>query len=338
MTEQAIQRREETAVATTTETDVELSAGTEARAMAEIQATAAMAQRFPRNEDQARQTILRSCERPAFAEEVTYRYPRGGSTVEGLSIYFAREAARLWGNLRYGTDVVRDDGLTITLRSWAWDAQTNTQTEKPAHFKRLIYRKSGGWVQPDERDLRELINKHSALGERNCLLALFPEDLKKEAEQVATKTRENRAAEDPDGEKKKIIAGFGKLNVKVADVEQYLGHALDQCSPVELGDLRSMWQSIKDGNSKWSDYVVPAPDESDDGGVALKDTITKGRTKTMTKAAQKRVAQAAKLVGIVDYDEYCKWLERHAGTALPDAVPADLEMDLLSRLKTKGAK
>ena len=68
-----------------------------------------LARRFPRSEQGAYAALLRSCGRTSFAEEASYSFPRGGSSVEGPSVRFAREAARVWGNIRYGLDILRDD-------------------------------------------------------------------------------------------------------------------------------------------------------------------------------------------------------------------------------------
>jgi len=147
-----------------------------ASAVQELQATIAVVLQFPRDERKAWEGLLATCQRPAFAEKATYKFPRGNADVTGPSVNLAREAARVWGNIRYGVDILRDDEHSVHLRGWAWDAQTNNKTSLDASFRKLIYRKKGGWVKPDERDLRELINRHGAFLERNCLLKLLPLD------------------------------------------------------------------------------------------------------------------------------------------------------------------
>src|SRR3954468_16025711 len=80
-----------------------------AKATTEIQSVIAVAKKFPRNEDEARTKLLRACKRPTFADEAEYEFPRGGNDITGPSVNLAREAKRLWGNIRSGFDIIRED-------------------------------------------------------------------------------------------------------------------------------------------------------------------------------------------------------------------------------------
>jgi hypothetical protein len=40
-----------------------------------------------------------------------------------------------------------------------------------------------------------------------------------------------------------------------AQIVQFLGHPLEQLNPAELAELRGMFAAIRDGESKWADYV-----------------------------------------------------------------------------------
>lgn len=255
-----------TTVAQSTET---MQASAIAFARAEMEGAILVAKKFPRNEDDARQKLLRSCSRPRFADEVTYNYPRGKQRVIGLSIYFAREAARLWGNIRYGFYVVRDDEDERHVRCWAWDVETNAKVEMDDTFRKLVQRKDDrtgktSWIVPDERDLRELTGNRAAKAVRNCILALLPEDLKAECEEKAEATLKNEGATDPDAMRKKIVDGFGMLNIPVSELERYLGHKLAVATPAELAELRQMWKSLQEGQSTWADYA-PAMTGGGDG-------------------------------------------------------------------------
>lgn len=247
---------EETALSTREEHSRELSTAREAAmAQHELQSAITVAIKFPRNEDEAFGRLMKSAKRLTFAEKAVYSFPRGGSTVSGPSAHLAREAARVWGNVRYGFEIVRDDDENIHLRGWAWDMQTNTKVTQDAHFKKLVYRKKGGWQKPDERDLRELVNKHGAIAERNCILKVVPSDLVEDAQQESVKTMRAGVAKDIDGERKKIIMAFAELNVAVADIEKYLGNPLKQATAEQVAELRTVYKSIIDGNSRWVDYA-----------------------------------------------------------------------------------
>lgn len=171
----------------------------------------------------------------------------------------------MWGNIRHGCDVIADSREERTIRAWAWDLETNVKVTSDVTFKKLVQRKRNNqtqWVEPDERDLRELTNKHAAISKRNCLLELLPSDMVEDACNQARATLTNQAATDPDAARKQIVIAFGGINVPIIGLETYLGHAIAECSPDELTNLRAIYKSIKDGNSTWAEYVKPA--ESND--------------------------------------------------------------------------
>lgn len=253
---------EETALATRTEQSAELApTAAAAEKQYEIQSAIAVAKRFPRNEDQAFGRLMKAADRTSFAEDAAYKFPRGGQPVEGASVNLAREAARVWGNIRYGLEIVRDDDVSRQIRGWAWDMESNTKVTAEDDFQKLIQRraKSGGgttWVTPDERDLRELTNRRGAILVRNCLLQLLPKDLIEDALDQCKVTLQKGAASDPDAARKKIILAFSSLNITPEMLEARAGHPLKECSPAEIAELRTIYKSIADGNSTWTDYAT----------------------------------------------------------------------------------
>jgi hypothetical protein len=253
---------EETALATRQETTTELApTASAAEKQFEIQSAITIAKRFPRNEDQAFAKLMRAASRSSFAEDAAYQFPRGNVQVEGPSVNLAREAARVWGNIRYGLDVIRDDDDSRQIRGWGWDMETNVRVSMEDDFAKLIQRKQKGggtvWVKPDERDLRELTNRRGAILVRNALLQLLPKDLIEDAMDKCKATLREKAAQDPDAARKRIILAFGELNITPEMLEQKLGHPLGQASPAEIAELRSIYKSIADGNSTWAEYLEP---------------------------------------------------------------------------------
>lgn len=253
------------------------------RAMHEVQGAIIVAQRFKRDEDSIYQSLIKSCKRSTFAERAEYKYKRGkklneetnqweDNYVQGPSVYLSREMVRLWGNIQVGTEIIRDDNDTRHIRSFAWDVQTNAKRFKEASFRKLIQRKKKvldpktkkmkdawppetEWVTPDERDLRELTNKHGAICERNASLELMPDDFIWDARMMARETILNEAKTDPDMVKKKVLVGFGALSITANDLESYLGHPVASCSPAELTELRQLYAAIMDGNTTWTEIM-----------------------------------------------------------------------------------
>lgn len=236
-------------------------AGASAKERAEIESAIIVAKKFPRNEAEAFQELMKACSRPSFAEDATYSFPRGDKEVSGPSVNLAREAGRIFGNIRFGLYIVREDEESILVRGWAWDIQRNTKVEHDDSFKKLIQRKGKGWVIPDERDLRELVNRRGAILVRNSLLQIMPKDLIQDALYQCSKTLEQKADEDPDATRKRLLVDFSRINVSVEQLEQKLGHAFSQASSKELAELRGICNSILNGNSTWSEYVQ-GPDTS----------------------------------------------------------------------------
>lgn len=227
---------------------------------AEIESAIIIAKKMPRNDQEAWQRVNKSCQRPAFAEAATYCFPRGGNDVTGPSVDLARELARCWGNVRFGLRILRDDDTSRLIQGWAWDLETNMKVEAEDAFEKLIQRKNKKtnvteWIEPDERDLRELTNRRGAILVRNCILQMVPKDMVEDALYQCNKTLQSKTAADPDAARKRLMSDFGSINVTVSMIEGVLGHPFDQSSPKELADLRAAYNSIAAGNSTWQEYA-----------------------------------------------------------------------------------
>lgn len=241
------------------------------RAVHEVQGAIIVARRFPRNEDQAYQSLMKSCQRSSFAEKVEYSYPRGkkkneqtgqweDNIISGPSVYLSREMIRLWGNAQVGTEIIRDDEDSRHIRSFCWDVETNFRKFAESTFRKLVQRKNSvtkltEWVRPDERDLRELSNKQSAITERNSTLQVLPFDYVEDARAAARETLTKGAAQDPEGTRKRLLTAFGGMNVTADQLEEYLGHPVAQCSPTTLVELRKLYTALNEGQTTWSEVM-----------------------------------------------------------------------------------
>lgn len=238
---------------------------------AEVQAAAVMAMSRPRDEAQAFVRIQRSCKRPTFADGAEYRFPRGGTQVTGPSVKLAREMARCWGNLRHGIRVLSMTEDQVQVEGWAWDLETNTRVSAEARFGRKVQRKRKGktiWVEPDERDLRELINKHGAIALRNALLQLMPPDVTDEAVRLCRQTLRDAAdgklAEDRDATLRRIAVAWDALGVDTELLSAFLGKPFERADGGDVTELRAVYQSIRDGNSRVEDYFDVATKRTSD--------------------------------------------------------------------------
>jgi len=270
---------------------------------ARIQSAYVMAMQRPRSEEQARSRILEACKRPEFASRVEYSKPVGGQKIVGPSIRFAELAVREWGNVSTDTQVVYEDDRVRRIKVMLLDLQTNATFSKEVQIKKTVERRNGqGREIVGERTNTngekvyivlatddELHNKEAALISkviRNEGLRLIPQDIVDEAILTARRTLADRDAKDPQAAKKAVMDAFASIGIKPKELEKYLGHSLDTVSPVELQDLRGVYQAINGGEASWADYTRKDEPSAAD---ALNDKLT---TPADTKKSKKDAAPA----------------------------------------------
>jgi hypothetical protein len=240
------------------------------REQEEIRAMMTVAKNFPRDEELSRKKLLAACKRPAFADEATYNFPRGKTEITGPSVQLAREAARVWGNVRYGLRIVEDTADQVHVRGYAHDLETNAMGEAEDKFakrQQRTFNQDGEritkWIRvDDERDLRELINRRGAICVRNAILQLMPPDLIEECTAIALETQ-IRTEKGESSDKKKatpaetraqLVAAFAEYGIQRANIDAFLGHPLDASTAEDHTRLRGIYKSIRDGNTKPTDH------------------------------------------------------------------------------------
>jgi len=265
---------------------------------AEVQAAAVLAMQRPRDELASWERIATSCGRPLFADGAEYEYERGHSVVRGPSVKLAREMARCWGNIRYGIRVVSMTEEEVQIEGWAWDLQTNNRVSSEARFGRKVQRRQGQetvWVAADERNLRELINKHGAIAVRNALLQLLPPDMVESAVRMCRRTVAGAAQEklnnDRDGTMARVTSAWRRHGVTPEMLEKKLDKPLDNFTGEDVATLRSWYQSVADGNSDPSEYFDLAMERAKDAAAELEGAGAKPAPKK--KAAKKKAAPDA---------------------------------------------
>lgn len=285
------------------------------RQEAEIQSAMVIAKKFPRDELQAEQKINNSFGRIAMAEQAEYVYPRGGSQVRGPSVYAAREMARCWGNLRTGIDVVSETEEKVHIKGWAFDLETNYYIAVEDEFRKRVQRKRNGqtqWVSPDERDLRELINKRGSLLIRNAILQVIPRHITEAAVMQSRATLHKKASgqlkDSPEDVARKLVKAFGELGVTKEQLEKYLGRDVVQMEAEQYVDLQGVYKSLKDGNSRKSDHFPvgeEAKEKADDAlsKLAKKEKVDKktGEIKTDVEG-QGQMFESLKSNGVSAYE------------------------------------
>lgn len=260
-----------------------------AREEAAIQAASVLAKKFPRDEAAAYVRVMKSCERPAMAEAARYKFPRGGKEVTGPSVDIAREIARCWGNVRWGLLIVSQDIDYCHIRGYALDLESNAYIELEDKFLKSVQRKNfktgvTEWVTPDERDLRELINRRGAILIRNALLQLLPPDLVDAAMErcvdTLRKAARNELKQSRSDSVRRLALAFDDIGVSTEMIERRLGHKLDTITEDEIVDLRAIYKSVADNNSKRGEYfsegnAEPVTAKAKDLGARIKGAAKK---------------------------------------------------------------
>ena len=258
------------------EKDTALQATSEARAVAEVQASYVIAKKFPRNQHESYMTIIEACKRPFLAEQAMYAYPRGGTLVKGPSIRLAEAMAQCWGNLDCGIrEISQSNGVSVA-EAYAIDLQTNTRITKVFHVQHKRDTKQGSKRLTDSRDIYELVANQGARRLRACILGIIPGDVIEAAVERCAKTLES--SDVPISEQiRKMVAAFDEIGVKVEHLEKRLGHNLDATISQEIVTLKSIYKSIKDGMSNREDFFEVSNIVATEGKKELKEFIAKNK-------------------------------------------------------------
>ncbi|EDE2222269.1 hypothetical protein EIP31_10545 [Listeria monocytogenes] len=261
---------------------------TASREMEEVKGQIFMAQNFPRNQYQAEIRILEACKRLRLAETAIYQYPRGGQKVIGPSIRLAEVLAQNWGNISFGVKELERNDHESTAMAYAWDAETNTRTEKifTAPHKRTT--KKGTQMVTDERDIYELVANMGSRRLRACLLSVIPGDIVEAAMQQCNETLRNGGGEKPLKDRVGAMLTYLKeqFGVTQSQVEKRFGYKTDSFTEYDLVQTKNIINSIKDGMSKiedWFDKDLPKKTDSSKSELAKELEPEKEEVKTDDK-------------------------------------------------------
>jgi len=268
------------------------------RSEAEIKSAIFLANKFPRDEARAFSEMKKALDRASFSECAVYSFPRADRNITGPSVNMSREFARLWGNIAYGLTIISDIEDHVIVEGWGWDMQTNTKVTAQASFKKLIYRKNQGWISPDERDLRELINKHGAIAMRNALLQLFPRDMIDDLVDYAFQSiKKNLNTQSIDVQIGNSLKNFADIGVIPEVLEGYLEKSKDKWTIDDVVILRTLLLGIKNGEVKKQEIIENA--RKPEQVTKVEDVLNGATTKPEpTKASAQKPAAEKKPLGL----------------------------------------
>lgn len=227
----------------------------------EVQAAMVVAKKFPRDEVDAYNRILRSCQRRTLAEQACYEYPRGGQKVTGPSIRLAEALAQNWGNLDYGIIELEQKKGESQVMAYAWDLETNTRQTKIFQVPHVRATKKGSYELTDPRDIYELVANQGARRLRACILGVIPGDVIDAAVDQCMITMKTNNQEPLIDRVRKMVKAFEeKFSVTKDMIEKFLGCSSDAFSENDFVRLRNVYRSLSDGMAKREDYFdIPTP-------------------------------------------------------------------------------
>jgi len=252
------------------------------RAVAEVQALAIMAKKYPRDPMAAMDRILNACTRPTLAEAALYTYSRGGTEITGPSIRLAEALAQQWGNFLFGIKELEQRQGESTVQTYAVDLETITKQEKVFQVKHVRDTKKGSYALTDGRDIYELTANQGARRLRACILGVIPGDVVEAAVKQCELTLKTKAEVTPE-RLKNLLEKFAEFGVTKEQIEKRIQRHLDAMTPAQLVDLGKKYNSLKDGMSTVGDWFEVAEEQS---------SATSGsKLKAAVGAAAKRTGQ-----------------------------------------------
>jgi len=263
----------------------------QSRAASETQAAMVVAQKFPRNENEAYNKIITACKRLSLAESGTYAFKRGTEMVTGPSIRLAEVLARCWGNISYGFREVGRNEVSSEIEAFCWDMEANVRATRSFTVKHWRDTKGGGYAISQERDKYELVANQAQRRVRACILEMIPGDIVEAAENECKKTIANGDGRPIEDRVRDMLLAFKEFGVDEKMIEAFFQHKIKAIVPAELVRLQQIYKSIKDGVATREEFFNLKPQDSDTG-------------EKLTKALNKKAAP--------DFEktpEYKKWVE-----------------------------
>lgn len=239
-----------------TQTDMMIS-----RQAQEVQAAMVVAKRFPRDEVESFNRIMRSCQRKTLAESAMYEYPRGGTMVTGPSIRLAEAIAQNWGNIDFGIVELEQSNGESQVMAYAWDLETNTRQSKIFSVPHIRSTKKNGNVPlTDPRDIYEMVANQGARRLRSCILGVIPGDVVDSAIEECNKTLIGENSKPIIDLVREMAAIFKKeFGIPLDAIEKYIGCKTEAFTMNDLVRLKKVYRSLHDGMAKREDFFELAP-------------------------------------------------------------------------------
>lgn len=224
------------------------------RAITEAQGKLLLAKQFPRNYLQAYAKALEACKRKGFAEKAFFSYPRGREMVSGVTIRFAEEMARCYGNMDYGIKELSHEEGKSEMQAYAWDLETNTVSSQNFTVEHIRETRQGNSRLTSQRDIYEKTANDGARRLRSRILAILPPDLVEDCIAECKKTLAGSNDMPLSDRIKQLVVYFSKKGVTQEMIEKRLGHKIEAMTPDEVADYIGIYNGINQKETNVSDW------------------------------------------------------------------------------------
>ena len=279
---------------------------------AQIDVQIATAHQWPRNITEAINKILTLATIDTeTAEECFYALRRKNpdntyTVIEGPSVRLAEIVASSWGNLRVMTQIIANDGKTITARGVCQDLESNLAIA--CEVKRRITGKNGQTFSEDMQIVTG--NAAASIALRNAIFKVVPmAGLKKTVDQI--KDVALGKAIDLETSRRNCLANYAKAGVTPEMIFAYFDiKSVEELDREKIFELKATWQAIKEGSTTVKEAFIDPVDERRKIQEA-KDKMAEARARAQKAAERQGKAKTA---------------PQPAATA-PEATPAEPAAD-----------
>ena len=219
----------------------------QSRAIAQVQAAAVMARQFPRSTQAAISEMRDACGRTELAKRAFFKFPRGGESVTGASVYLARELARIWGNIDYGLNELRRDDMhgQSEMQAYAWDLQTNARSTRTFVIEHARDTKQGRKQLTELRDISDNNNNFGARAVREMIFATLPQWFTDMAQEVCRETLKNGGGVPLPTRVANALAAYKRARITPSQLATRVGTEPDAWTHEDVTDLEILYRSLQ---------------------------------------------------------------------------------------------
>lgn len=197
-----------------------------------------------------------------LGEDGYYRFPAGGSTIEGPNVRLAKALANRWGAVAFGVEVDKIEGDRVYMTATCVDLVSLVVVRR-GHTQVLAPPPKKFADKADQRARWEAMQIQSAGSKTlrgailDCLPAWFVGPAF-EAALAASRQNVLKQGQTIETARDEAIRAFGGWKVSRAELEALLGAPVVEWGPKEIAELRDVARSVKSGETTIDEVFAEA--------------------------------------------------------------------------------